>query len=143
MDAASTVLVVRAGRRQVALALADLVEVVEPTPPVPVPAAQPALRGLTTVRGRLVPLVHLGALLDGGQVPDAHGDAAVLIAAGGALICLEVEAVEEVLRVAALPAPPGQALPWAVAVARGPEGLLPVLDVPALGIRLADGGAAS
>jgi chemotaxis signal transduction protein len=135
------VLVVLAGRRRVALSLGDLVEVVEPTPPMPVPARQAAFRGLTTVRGTLVPLVHLGALLDGGDAPEAPPQAAVVIAVGGRRICLEVEAVEEVLRVSALPAPPGQGLPWAVGVARTADGLLPVLDVPALGIRLADGGA--
>jgi chemotaxis signal transduction protein len=135
------ILVVRAGLRRVALPLGDLVEVVEPTPPVAVPARQAAFRGLTTVRGKLVPLVHLGALLDGGDAPDARAEAAVVIEVGGRRICLEVEAVEEVLRVPALPAPPGQGLPWAAAVARTADGLLPVLDIPALGVRLADGGA--
>ncbi|HEX5388090.1 MAG TPA: chemotaxis protein CheW [Gemmatimonadales bacterium] len=135
------VLVVRAGARRVALALADLVEVVEPTLPLAVPARQPALRGLTTVRGRICPLFHLGALLDGTGCPAAIGDAAVVIAVGQHRVCLEVEAVEDVLRAPALPAPPGEALPWAASVARAPDGLLPVLDIPVLGVRLADGGA--
>jgi chemotaxis signal transduction protein len=138
---APAVLVVRAGERRLALALSDLLEVVEPTPPVPVPAREPAFRGLTVVRGKLIPLVHLGALLDGSVVPGAPAEAAVMIAVGGRRICLEVEAVEEVLRVPTLPAPPGQALPWAAAVARTDYGLVPVLDVPALGARLTDGGA--
>ncbi len=85
-----------------ALALDDLVEVVEPTPPVPVPA--------------------------------------VVIAVGGRRICLEVEAVEEVLRVPGLLTPAGQTLPWASAVARTSDGLLPVIDIPALGGRLVEGG---
>jgi chemotaxis signal transduction protein len=135
------ILVVVAGQRRVALALGDLVEVVVPTPPVPVPGRLAAFRGLTTVRGRLVPLVHLGALLEGGNAPDAPAEAAVVIAVSGRRICLEVEAVEEVLRVPALAPPPGQGLPWAAAVARTSEGLLPVLDISALGVRLMDGGA--
>jgi purine-binding chemotaxis protein CheW len=135
------VLLVRAGERRVALALSDLIEVVEPTPPAAVPAREPAFRGLTVVRGRLIPLVHLGALLDGGTVPGTVPEAAVMIAVGGRRICLEVDAVEEVLRVPTLPAPPGQALPWAAAVARTDDGLVPVLDIPALGVRLTDGGA--
>ncbi|HET7599913.1 MAG TPA: chemotaxis protein CheW [Gemmatimonadales bacterium] len=140
-DAAPAVLVVRAGERRVALALADLVEVVEPTVPVAVPAREPALRGLTTVRGRLVPLVHLGALLDGTSCPAALGEAAVVIAVGGRRVCLEVDAVEEVLRAAALPAAPAEALPLTTCIARVDGGWLPILDVPALGVRLADGGA--
>lgn len=135
------VLLVRTGARRLALALSDLIEVVEPTPPVPVPAREPAFRGLTVVRGKLIPLVHLGALLDGGALPDTSPEAAVMIAVGGRRICLEVDAVEEVLRVPALPAPPGQALPWAAAVARTDDGLVPVLDISALGVRLTDGGA--
>jgi chemotaxis signal transduction protein len=138
---AGAVLVVRAGERRLALALSDLLEVVEPTPPVPVPARDAAFRGLTVVRGKLIPLVHLGALLDGSVVPDAPAEAAVMIAVGGRRICLEVEAVEDVLRVPALAAPPGQALPWAAAVARTDDGLVPVLDISALSARLTDGGA--
>lgn len=134
------VLVVLAGGRRVALALEHLIEVVEPGTPVAVPARQPSIRGVTIVRGRLLPLVHLGALLSGGGCPQQVGEAAVVIAVGSHRICLEVEAVEEVLREAALPVPPGETLPWAAGVIRTADGLLPVLDMPALGGRLMDGG---
>ncbi|HLQ23910.1 MAG TPA: chemotaxis protein CheW [Gemmatimonadales bacterium] len=134
-------LLVRAGRRQVALTLEHLVEVVDPGMPIGVPARQPALRGLTTVRGQLVPLVHLGALLDGGACPAAVGDAGVVIAVGDRRICLEVEAVEEVVREPALPVPAGETLPWALGVTRASGGLVPVLDIPALGGRLVEGGS--
>jgi chemotaxis signal transduction protein len=138
----SAVLIVRAGRRRVALALAHLVEVVDPGRPIGVPARQPALRGLANIRGKLVPLVHLGTLLDGGVCPASMSDAGVVIAVGDRRICLEVEAVEEVLREPALPVPPGaEALSWALGVTRGPDGLVPVLDIPALGGRLAEGGS--
>ena len=142
MTDGSAVLLVRAGRRSVALALDHLVEVVDPGTPIGVPAQQPALRGLTSIRGRLVPLIHLGALLDGTACPDGVSDAGVVIAVGDRRICLEVEAVEDVLRESALPVPPGaEALPWAQGVTRGPNGLVPVLDIPALGGRLAEGGS--
>ncbi|HEY8105618.1 MAG TPA: chemotaxis protein CheW [Gemmatimonadales bacterium] len=139
--AAFAMLLVRAGRRQVALTLDHLIEVVDPGVPIGVPARQPALRGLTTVRGRLLPLVHLGTLLDGGSCPEGVGDAGVVIAVGERRICLEVEAVEEVVREPALPVPPGETLPWAIGVTRAPGGLVPVLDIPALGGRLAEGGS--
>ena len=142
MTDGSAVLLVRAGRRSVALALDHLVEVVDPGTPIGVPARQPALRGLTSIRGRLVPLIHLGALLDGTACPERVSDAGVVIAVGDRRICLEVEAVEEVLRESALPVRPGaEALPWARGVTRGPNGLVPVLDIPALGGRLAEGGS--
>lgn len=134
-------LLVRAGGRRVALSLDHLVEVVEPGVPVGVPARQPALRGLTMVRGRLLPLVHLGAFLEGSACPAGLGEAGVVIQVDDRRICLEVEAVEEVVREPALPVPPGEALPWALGVARAPGGLVPVLDIPALGGRLKEGGS--
>ena len=140
-QAAAAVLLVRAGERTVALALSHLVEVVDPGVPIEVPALRPSLRGLTIIRGRLVPLVHLGALLNGSPCPERVGDTGVVIAVGERRICLEVEGVEEVLREPALPVPLGaEALSWALGVTRGPNGLVPILDIPALGGRLAEGG---
>jgi chemotaxis signal transduction protein len=121
----SAVLLAWAGARRVALPLEHLVEVVDPGPAVPVPAREPALRGLASLRGRLIPLVHLGALLDGGRCPVVPSDAAIVIAVGGRALCLEVEA-----------------LPWAVGVVRAPEGPVPILDVAAVGSRLLEGGPA-
>jgi chemotaxis signal transduction protein len=141
MSGTRAMLLVRAGRRQVALTLDHLIEVVDPGLPVVVPARQPAFRGLTTVRGRLVPLVHLGTLLDGGVCPADVGAAGVVIAVGNRRFCLEVETVDEVVREPALPVPAGETLPWALGVTRAPGGLVPVLDIPALGGRLAEGGS--
>jgi chemotaxis signal transduction protein len=138
---ASAVLLARAGRRRVALPLEHLVEVVDPGPAVPVPAREPALRGLATLRGRLIPLVHLGALLDGAQCPPAASDAAIVIDVAGRALCLEVEAVEEVTRGDVVPVPAGEALPWAVGVVRAADGLVPILDVAAVGSRLVEGGS--
>ena len=58
-------LLVRAAGRRVGLALSQVIEVVDLGPVYPVPSTEPAVRGVTASRGRLVPLVHLGALLDG------------------------------------------------------------------------------
>jgi chemotaxis signal transduction protein len=137
------VLFARAGRRLVALPLEQLVEVVDPGPAVPVPARDPALRGLATLRGRLVPLVHLGALLSGGRCPQVATDAAIVIAVGGRALCLEVEAVEEVAHGEIVPIPAGEALPWAVGVVRTAGEIVPVLDVTAVGTRLVEGGTAA
>ena len=62
-------LLVSAGGRQLAFRMADVIEVQEGGEVHRVPAGAPALRGVTTVRGRLVPQVHLGALLDQGTYP--------------------------------------------------------------------------
>ena len=137
----ASVLLARAGERRVALPLEHLVEVVDPGPAVPVPAREPALRGLATLRGRLVPLVHLGALLDGVRCPDSVSEAGIVIDVAGRALCLEVEAVEEVTRGDVVPVPAGEALPWALGVVRAPEGLVPILDVAAVGSRLVEGGS--
>ena len=134
------VLFARAGERRIALPLEHLVEVVDPGPAVPVPAREPALRGLATLRGRLVPLVHLGALLSGARCPVAPSNAAVVIAVNGRALCLEVEAVEEVASGDVVPVPAGETLPWAVGVVRAGGGLVPVLDVVAVGSRMVEGG---
>jgi chemotaxis signal transduction protein len=138
----SAVLLARAGTRRVALPLEHLVEVVDPGPAVAVPAREPALRGLASLRGRLIPLVHLGALLDGGRCPPVASDAAVVIAVGGRALCLEVEAVEEVTRGDVVPVPDGEALPWALGVIRAADALVPILDVAAVGSRVLEGGSA-
>lgn len=137
---APAVLLALAGARRVALPLEHLVEVIDPGPAVPVPAREPALRGLASLRGRLIPLVHLGALLDGGTCPAAPGAAAVVISVEGRAVCLEVEAVEEVTRGDVVPVPAGEALPWALGVVRGADGPVPILDVAAVASRLVEGG---
>jgi hypothetical protein len=40
-----------------------------------------------------------------------------------------------VVRQPALPVPPGSTLPWAIGVARHPEGMVPLLDLGALSSR--------
>jgi purine-binding chemotaxis protein CheW len=138
----SAVLLARAGARRVALPLEHLVEVIDPGTAVVVPAREPSFRGLADLRGRLVPVVHLGALLDGGACPPHQSDAAVVISIGGRILCLEVEAVEEVTRGDMVPVPAGEALPWALGVVRAADGLVPILDIATVGSRLVEGGSA-
>ncbi|MGH7568979.1 MAG: chemotaxis protein CheW [Gemmatimonadales bacterium] len=102
-----------------------------------VPRSLRALRGLTPLRGRLVPLIHLGALLGDRVPPPEPGGAVVLVELGRRLVALEVDDADEVVREAPLPVPRGQDLPWASGVARQRAGtLVPILDLHALGERI-------
>lgn len=134
-------LVVRAGPRRVGLALENLVEVLEPPVALPVPSAEPALRGVIPVRQMLLPLVSLDALLSGTACGSAPADAAVLVQVGEVRFCLEVDAAESVAHEATLPVPPDAAMPWAAAIALRPDGHIPLLDLGAIGSRLAEASA--
>jgi len=140
-------LLVRAGTRLVGLPIADVVEVVDPGPSYPVPAVEAAVRGVVSVRGRIIPLVHLGALLDGTACPAADvtgvGATGIIVAIAGTHLCFEVEAADEVLRETGVPVPPGTSLPGAVAVARHAGTLVPLLDLGILASALGGGLARS
>ena len=135
-------LLVRAAGRRVGLALAQVVEVLDPGPTYPVPALEPAVRGVTSVRGRIVPVIHLGALLEGTACPPVRGEVAVVVELAGRTLCLEVEEAETVLREPGIAVRPGTSLAWAVAVARTDDGLVPLLDLTALGARIKEDPAA-
>lgn len=135
-------LLVRAGTRLVGLPLQQIVGVLDPGAAFPVPAREPALCGVAVVRGRIMPLVHLGALLDDRSCPAQRSETGVLVDLGGRRLCLEVEAAESVLHGAALATAAGTGLPWAAAVARTDEGLVPLLDLTALGARILEAMAA-
>ena len=134
-------LLVRAGGRLVGLALPRVVEVLEPEAIHPVPSRDPSVRGVTTVRGRLMPVVDLGLLL-GEAGPGATAGAGVVVEVGGSRLCLQVDGAEEVLLGAGLPIPSGTALPWATAVARYQDQLVPLLDMDALGARIRETASA-
>ena len=126
------------GSRLVGLPLDQVVEVIDPGTSFSVPASEPALRGVAVIRGRILPLVHLGALLDGSACPAERTDTGVLVELAGRRLCLEVEEAEWVLYDPGLAVPPGPALPWAAAVARTDRGLVPLLDLVALGARFTE-----
>jgi purine-binding chemotaxis protein CheW len=135
-------LLVRAGGQSYGLPVARVLEVGDATEILSVPRKIPSVRGLTPLRGRLVPLVHLGAFLTGGDVPAAERAAArtvVLVELGGGArkqVAFEVDDVDAVIREQPLPVPPGQALSWASGVAAQGDRLVPILDLDALGDRI-------
>jgi len=131
-------LMVRSERRPYGLPLDRVVEVADITEVLPVPRAEVSVRGLTPLRGRLVPLVHLAAFLGRRAPPDERGRAAVLVRVGGAgrVVAFEVDDADEVVREAPLPLPDGASLPWAAGVAPRGDGLIPILDLESLGDRI-------
>ncbi len=128
-------LLVRTGGRRVGLELAHVVEVIQIAGVHPVPSQERAVRGVVQVHGRILPVVHLGALLEAGPCPPASGDLAVVVMLEGRRVCLEIDDAEIVVRQPAMPVPEGSALPWAIGVARYSEELVPLLDLTALSSR--------
>jgi len=128
-------LLVRVDGKAYGLPLARVLEVGDLAEVLDVPRALPAMRGLTPLRGRLVPVVHLGALLGDRQPPAERGRTTVLVTMGGPerLVAFEVDDAEEVVREPVLPVPQGESLPWASGVARRRGALVPILDLDALG----------
>ena len=135
-------LLVRAGGRVVGLPLSQVVEVLDPGTAFPVPSVEPAVRGVSVIRGRILPLVHLGALLEGRACPPEPAEIGVLVEIAGRRLCLEVDEAETVLYDRGLPIQAGSALPWAAGVARTDHGLIPLLDLVALGARFTETSAA-
>ena len=136
-------LLVRAGGRPYGLPVARVLEVGDATEVLSIPRKVPSVRGLTPLRGRLVPLVHLGAFLSGGDIPVAEGGGAAVrtvvlveLGASGKQVAFEVDDVDAVVREEPLPVPRGQTLPWASGVAEQQDGLVPILDLDALGDRI-------
>ena len=142
MSAGKGFLLVRTGNRRVGLELSHVLEVTQVGPVHPVPSVEPAVRGVVAVHGRIVPVVHLGALLEAAACPATTGQLVVVVMVGGRRVCLEIDDAEVVVREPALPVPPGATLPWAVGVARHPEGLVPLLDLVALSSRFTEASSA-
>ena len=133
-------LLVRVDGKHYGLPLARVLEVGDLGEVLDVPRALAAVRSVTPLRGRLVPLVHLGALLGERPPPAERGRAAVLVQLGAGeglrQVALEVDDADDVVRETALPVPPGESLPWAAGVARRRGALVPILDLDALGDRI-------
>lgn len=134
-------LVVKANDTSYALPVWGVIEVGEAADVLPAPFASAAVRGVTVGRNALVPLVHLGALLSETPAPSARGAAVVLAVCGGTRIAFEVEGVDTVMEAETVPLPAGWMPPCSTAMARCPEGLVPVLDLDAIKNRLAAAAA--
>jgi purine-binding chemotaxis protein CheW len=136
-----TFLLVAAGGCRVALPVAQLEAVTDAGEIAALPVAEPAVAGVTTVRGETLPVISLARLL-GREAAEGSG-AFVLVNAGGARICLAVEHAETLSRGDVMLLPADGAMPWARAVLRDGEALVPLLDLEALAERLAATGRAS
>src|SRR2546422_712031 len=130
-------LLVRVEGKAYGLPLARVLEVGDLAEVLDVPRALPAMRGLTPLRGHLVPVVHLGALLGERTPPPERGRAAVLVTLGagggtppGAFQGGDADAGRREPVVAGAR---GESLPWASGVARRRGALVPILDLDALG----------
>ena len=135
-------LLVRAEGRAYGLPVGRVLEVADAGRVLDVPRSLPAVRGLTQLRGRLVPLIHLGAFLGGRAAPPELGRTVVLVelrgggAREGRQVAFEVDDADAVVREQPMPVPRGQSLPWAVGVAEQDGALVPILDLEALGDRI-------
>jgi len=131
-------LVVRVGGEPFGLPVGRVLEVGDIGDVLDVPRSLAAVRGLTPLRGRLVPLIHLGALLAGHPAPPDRGRSAVLVEIGARQVAFEVDDVDEVVRETPLVVPRGGDLPWASGVAQREAGgpLIPILDLDALEDRI-------
>ena len=130
-------LLVRSEGKSYGLPVGRVLEVGDATEVLSIPRKLPAVRGLTPLRGRLVPLIHLGAFLSGRPAPAVEGVlTVVLVELAGKQVAFEVDDVDAVIREQPLPVPRGQTLPWAAGVAEQASGLVPILDLDALGDRI-------
>lgn len=102
------------------------------------------MRGVVKVRGQMLPVVHLGALLNDHTPPEEETGTMVVTRFRGRRVAFEVDDADAVVRDLPIPVPPGSELPWASGLARYHEALIPILDVELLGERLlTDNGGAT
>jgi chemotaxis signal transduction protein len=132
------ILLVRSGGRDLGMPLDRVLEVGGIGPINAVPGSAPAVRGVTEVRGRLVPIAHLGALLAGEACPPLMAEQTqVLALVDNQWLLLEVEAADAAPSDAILPPPEGSGLAdWVVGVVRREKRWIPVLNLDALAQRL-------
>ncbi len=129
-------LVVRSGRGRYGVPLADVVEVVDAMEVVQVPGAHPAVRGVSPVRGRLLPRVHLDGLLRGQAGPVEPPPTLIVAGRAEQSVAFEVDEVDLQTQGEILPLPAEWEGPSAVGVARHEGEMVPVLDMRALVARL-------
>lgn len=129
-------LVVRVGERRYGLPLTQVRLTADLETIQPVPAVQPAMLGMTHLRGQTVPVLDLEALLTGAPAASRASATVVLAGVGPRAIALAVDDVEGVRRESWQRAPTGKEWPWALGVVRDPDGIMPVVDVERVTARL-------
>ena len=134
-------LLVRVGNVRYGLPLTAVVEVVDTAQVFPVPGAHAAVRGVTSIRDRLVTCVRLGALIGGGNASEEPGGTMAVVDGGGRTIALEVDDAEGIVRDEPVPAPPGWDVPLTQGVTRYGDELIPILDLSGVVERLIESGA--
>lgn len=136
MSATGAFLLVRAGGRRVGIAVEAVVEVREPDELGAIPSLEPALRGVTALRGQLMPVLSLAALLGSEPGPGAM---VVVTNLGGRRIGLEVDDADIVVGAGTPLLGADETLPWARAIAALPDQVyVPLLDLGALSARLTE-----
>src|SRR5690349_11670254 len=83
-------LIVRAGARRCAIALADIGETMRPQPITTLPGVPPPVLGSAVIRGAIVPVIHAAALLGEG---DSDPRRFVTIKVGHRSVALAVDEV--------------------------------------------------
>ena len=129
-------LLIRVGGDRYGLPIEEVVEVVDDAKAETVPGAQHAVRGIASIRGRMVPVVHLGALLTGCSPPSECAPTVVVARCGDRRVAFEVDDADTVVREVPVSVSPEARLPWISSVARHNDDLIPILDMDALSERL-------
>lgn len=132
-------LLVRAGGSYCGLAAHQVLAVADGFELYPAPSSHPAVRGVTPMRDRLVPLVDLAGLIAENAV--AQGETVVLAEAGDALIALQVDDAYEMISGTLSPVPKVWRSPWALGVDERGETLVPIIDIELLVERLVPAAA--
>ena len=136
MSTGGAFLLVRAAGRRVGIAVEAVIEVREPGELGAIPSLVPALRGVTALRGQLMPVLNLAVLLGAEPGPSA---VVVVTDLGGRRIGLEVEDADIVVGAGMPLLSADETLPWARAIAALPDQVyVPLLDLGALAARLTE-----
>lgn len=130
-------MLVRVGGGRYGLRLDQVVEVVDGIEAISAPRVHPAVRGVTWMREKSVPLVHLSALVANESAPADATGTAVLTRCLGSLVAFEVDDADAVADDEPATVPDAWQLPWVCAVVRSEGSLVPVIDLDVLCERLA------
>lgn len=103
-------LVFSRGGATYAVEAASVVEVVAPSEPTPVPWVPPAVLGVLNHRGRIIPVIDVGGLLESAAGEAAETALAVVVVAGEAWFGLQADSVADVQQIERRDVRPGTEL---------------------------------